>query len=165
MEITHDAFNELMASYKRYVFATILNITHDNNEAEAIAQDVFLQIYLHPPKDTGNVKAYIGRIAANKAIDFNRAKRKRAGFLSLEEAKETGVEPVGSYNLEEQVLLEMESKELKQKIAKLPQIYKDVLIQFYFKQLSYREIAESEGTTVKTIESRLYRARKILYDN
>ena len=57
-------------------------------------------------------------------------------------------------------------KEFREKIHRIcksiPPIYEDVIIKFYFEEKSYEDIAKEEGTTVKTIASRLYRGRNIL---
>ena len=40
--------------------------------------------------------------------------------------------------------------------------YSRVLMRYYFEHQSYQQIAREEGISLKTVESRLYRARKIL---
>ena len=47
-------------------------------------------------------------------------------------------------------------------LDRLPPLYRQVLRRHYLDGFSYREIAGEAGVPVKTIESRLYRARKLL---
>lgn len=70
-----EAFAKIIDRYKGYIFAVILNFIKEHDEAENIAQEVFLQIYISLPEyKTQNFKGWIGKIAANKAIDWKRKK-------------------------------------------------------------------------------------------
>ena len=63
----------------------------------------------------------------------------------------------------EEILIQKENKEKVYIMCKnVPPIYEDAIIKFYFEEKSYEEIAKEEGTTVKTIASRLYRGRNLL---
>ena len=87
------AFAELVNIYKNYVFAIILNFIKDYGEAEKVAQEVFIQIYISlPTYDSDNFKAWIGKIAANKSIDWLR--RKKSKFR--EEAVENTIDLIDS---------------------------------------------------------------------
>ena len=67
------AFAELVDRYKAYIFAIILKFINDKEQAENIAQETFLQVYISLPgyKHEG-FRTWIGRIAVNKAIDLQR---------------------------------------------------------------------------------------------
>lgn len=49
-----------------------------------------------------------------------------------------------------------------QLLQTIPEIYQSVVILYYFEHLSYQQIAHRLGITSKTVESRLYRAKKIM---
>jgi RNA polymerase sigma factor (sigma-70 family) len=71
-----DAFTLLVEKYKGYVFAIILSFVRDEETAKDIAQEVFLQVYRSLASyRQQNFKGWIGRITANKAIDYKRKKR------------------------------------------------------------------------------------------
>lgn len=159
------AFEILVDKYKGYIFAIILNFIKDRNEVENIAQEVFIQIYISLPKfKFDNFKGWIGKIAVSKSIDW---KRKKARKYNEQPIEDTGkIEYNNSFQqceTPEDVLIK---KENRQKIFNLcqsiPKIYSDTIIKFYFEEKTYEEIAKEEGTTVKTIASRLYRGRNIL---
>ncbi len=160
-----DAFAKIIDIYKGYVFAIILNFIKDYNEAENVAQEVFLQIHISLPKyRTDNFKGWIGKIAANKSIDW---KRKKASKFKEEVMENTEYmidrEKSKSYITPEGMLIQKEKRERINSICKeLPKIYKDTIIKFYFEEKTYDEIAKEEGTNVRTIESRLYRGRNML---
>jgi RNA polymerase sigma factor (sigma-70 family) len=158
------AFAELVNIYKNYVFAIILNFIKDYGEAENVAQEVFIQIYISlPTYDSDNFKAWIGKIAANKSIDWLR--RKKSKFR--EEAVENTIDLIDSRisdkDSPEMSAIRKERKEILFKaINNMPEIYRDAIEKFYFQEKTYEVIAGEENVSVKTIASRLYRAKILL---
>lgn len=165
VEGDEDSFAKLIEIYKNYVFAIILNFIKDYTEVENVAQEVFLQTYISLPKyENDNFKGWISRIATNKSIDWLRKKRSKFKEETMEVPEEVvDVWSISNKDTPESWIIEKENKEDINKVLNLlPQIYIDVIRKFYFEEKSYDEIAKEEGVTIKTIESRLYRGRKIL---
>lgn len=161
----NSGFEKIIDKYKGYIFAIILNFIKDNNEAENIAQEVFLQIYISLPEyKFDNFKGWIGKIAANKSLDWKRKKKSKFKEETMEDAEAImDRESVENIKTPEDILIQKENREKIHKVCKdLAPIYENVIIKFYFEEKSYEEIAIEEGTTVKTIASRLYRGRNIL---
>lgn len=160
-----ESFKELIDIYKGYVFAIILNFIKDYEEVENIAQEVFLQVYLSLDKyREDNFKAWIGRIASNKSIDYLRSRRNRYKEEILEDEEKIRNRMVEDYgDSPEDLFLNKEArKRLLSNLNKLPKIYKRTLERFYFQDKSYKEIAREEKVSEKTIASRLYRGKIIL---
>ncbi len=160
-----DSFEKIVALYKNYVFAIILNFIKDYNEVENVAQEVFLQIYISLPEyKADNFKAWISRITSNKSIDWIRKKKSKF----KEETMDKSEYLIDFINIEkektpEDILLDKERSGEISKICKsISPIYEDVIKKFYLEGKSYEEIAEEENVTVKTIASRLYRGRNML---
>jgi len=158
-----DSFAKIIDLYKNYVFAIILNFIKDYNEVENIAQEVFLQVYLSlPTYKSNNFKAWIGRIASNKSIDWLRKKKSKYKEEVLEE------ESLDSFNLittdtpEELLIKKEKEQEISRLCKSIPPIYEKTIIKFYLHGKSYEEIAREEGVTVKTVASRLYRGKSML---
>ena len=157
------AFRHLVEKYKNYVFAIILKFIKDNKEAENVSQEVFLQIYLSLDKyKDDNFKAWIGKIATNKAIDYTRKKKTRDKEDSMEEDAIGNLSLSISITPETLVLEEERKREIRNTIKNLPEIYGDAIYKFYFQGKSYDEIAMEEKVTKKTIASRLYRGKNLL---
>ena len=156
------AFEELINQYKAYVFAIILRIINDPDDAQDIAQEVFLQLYRSLPEyQPDHLKAWIGRITTNKAIDW---KRKRARQLALVDSDMERQTIPGVMDMSpEQMLLQQEREShVKDLCQNLPPRYSQVIIKYHFENKSYQQIAREEGISLKTVESRLYRARRLL---
>lgn len=155
-----ESFSILINNYKNYVFAIILNFIKNYDEAENVAQDVFFQIFVSLPKyDQNNFKAWLGRIATNKSIDWLRKKKAKFNEEALEEDNNS----VDAAANPEIILLEKYKREkLKKALDCMPDIYRVTLEKFYFREKSYEAIAEEEDVTIKTVASRLYRAKILL---
>ena len=157
------AFCEIVETYKGYVFAIILNFIKDNYIAEDIAQEVFLQAYRSLPQFRNkSFKAWIGKIAVNKAIDFKRAKGKIYEKEISQGAEQVTMRESNTATPEELLLDKEQRKKVAEVAASLPDIYNRALRKYYFDGKTYREIALEEGVTVRTVESRLYRAKDLL---
>lgn len=158
------AFEELVNNYKNYVFAIILNFIKEKDEAENIAQEVFLQVYLSLPKfQDNNLKSWIGKIASNKSIDYLR--KKKAKFKEELLLEDENIEEKSQNTLEtpESILIKKENKEeLNRLCESIPESYKDAIIKFYIEDKSYEDIAKLENVSIKTIASRIYRGKLLL---
>lgn len=63
---------------------------------------------------------------------------------------------------EEQALLKEERETVARLLRNLPEKYRDILYLQHYRQLSCAEIAHMTGLPLKTVETRLYRAKKLL---
>jgi RNA polymerase sigma factor (sigma-70 family) len=157
-----DSFSILIDNYKNYVFAIILDFIKDYDEVENVAQEVFFQIYVSLPKySQNNFKAWLGRITTNKSIDWLRKKRSKFKDEALDEI--AGDIYVNQNDNPEILLIEKDKKErLTRALNSIPDVYRITLQKFYFAEKSYKVIAQEEDVTVKTVASRLYRAKILL---
>jgi len=156
------AFEELINQYKAYVFAIILRIVSDPEEAQDIAQEVFLQLYRSLPEhQPDHLKAWIGRVTTNKAIDWKRQRTRQLAVVESDVEKRAA--PAEMETSPVQILLQEERESaIKELCRGLPPRYSRVVSKYYFENKSYQEIAREEGISLKTVESRLYRARRLL---
>ncbi|WFA08741.1 sigma-70 family RNA polymerase sigma factor [Tissierella sp. Yu-01] len=160
------SFSKLINTYENYVFAIILNFVKDQNDIENIAQEVFLQVYVSLPRfDNDNFKGWIGRIASSKSIDFLRKKKAKYREEVIEDEVLEKVDLNRDDSPEVYLVKKERHEQLLIMINSIPNIYRDVLIKFYFQEKSYEIIANEEGVSVKTIASRLYRAKLLLKEN
>ncbi len=158
----HEAYRELIIRYQQLVFAVILKIVDNYQDAEDLAQETFIKAYQSLPKYRGEAKfsTWLVRMATNKALDFRRKQQRLARDILEENVEYISVT---HKDLPERIILNKEDLEqLMQKLEKLPEIYQRALCQCYFDELSCKEIAKLEGVPVKTIAARLYRGKRIL---
>jgi RNA polymerase sigma factor (sigma-70 family) len=160
---SEQAFRCLVERYQSFVFKVCLNIIKDSTHAENIAQEIFLQVYRSLPSyEYKGFKTWIGKIALNKAIDYQRKMnvlKKRE--ISLTEDYQSTLMDESSSDLKDFWRNE-DYKKVQGLCNNLPDIYKTIINKYYLQEKCYSDIALEENISIKTVESRLYRARKLL---
>ncbi|MFT4414615.1 sigma-70 family RNA polymerase sigma factor [Fredinandcohnia humi] len=152
------AFRLLVERYKNALFKAIYPILRHEKDAEDATQEVFLKIYYALPQyNSQGLKTWMTRIAINHAIDSKRKKQRQ---------QETVYEPeeltLHSASRDQVIvpLLQKEQRELvKSRLEEMPSNYRDVIQAYYISEKSYKQIAEELEVEVKTVETKLYRAR------
>ncbi|HHV98389.1 MAG TPA: RNA polymerase sigma factor [Clostridiaceae bacterium] len=157
-----ESFRYIVDEYKNLVFSICLNMTRDWFEAENLTQEIFIKAYnsLSAYRFMG-LKTWISRIAVNKCIDNNRRRAKRLEELtSPDDMPEFYIE--GESLVEEHLIQEEEKETIIKLCESLPQIYSSVIKEYFLHSKSIRKIAAEGGLNEKTVETRLYRAVKML---
>ena len=158
-------FEQIVLKYQNLVYTVCLNILKNPHDAENTAQETFLSAFLHlknanKSSDPENLKPWICRIAVNKSIDF---KRKSYKIITNEESFELSeFEINGSESVENQIELQERLNKLNIVISNIPEKYANAVKAFYFKQMSVKEIAKHYNIPEKTVETHLYRAKKLI---
>ena len=162
------AFNTLVQKYQKGVHALAWRKIGDFHYAEEITQDAFLQAYnkLSTLRNPDQFAGWLYVIANRLCIDWNR-KRKPA-TQSLEDTSVKKIEALAyaRYVSEKQ---ETEARErryeiVEQLLARLPESERTVVTLHYLGEMTAREIGKFLGVSVRTINSRLHRARKRLQE-
>jgi RNA polymerase sigma factor (sigma-70 family) len=158
----NDSFRSIVEKYQGLVYAICFNITGHRQEAENLAQETFIQVYRSLSRyENKGFKSWIGRIATNKAIDWKRKMKleNEGKVVYLEDISEISTDDNG---INEQLIKKENAKRVMELCNNLPEIYSTVLIKFYIQSKSYNEISKEDGISVKTVESRLYRAKQAI---
>lgn len=138
-----------------------MGIVQDSYIAADITQDVFIKVYasINSYKHQG-FKTWISRIATNQSIDYIRKKtREHKKTISLDQYKEK----ISNEETPEDIFLQEEKRKKLISICQgLDPKYSVVLNKYYFENKSYSIIASEENISIKTVESRLYRAKKMI---
>ncbi|MBN2414587.1 sigma-70 family RNA polymerase sigma factor [bacterium] len=151
-----ETFRILVERYQRQVFKLVFGIVHNYNDAEDIAQSVFLKVYenLGRYKQTYKFFSWIYRIAVNEALNF--AERNcKTGTLEHEQAG-SGRSPA------EMVETWERDRILHAAIDSLDTIYRAVIVLKYFIELPYADIAYIMDIPEKRVKSRLFSARQVI---
>ncbi len=156
-----EMYQRLVEKYQDLVYSAIARLTGPCPEVEDLAQETFWQAYRSLPSFRGDSRfsTWLLRIAVNKALDYlrsnRREKRRVEVFTRQVELKSEGGP--------EKELLQKEQQEYLHGILELlAPCYRHALKRRYLDGYSYREIAREAGVALKTVESRLYRAKKQL---
>jgi len=164
------AFNELVVTYQRRVFALVFRMLGRRDEAEDLAQEVFVQVFKAIDQFRGDSKlsTWIYRIAVNLCKNRTKYLSRRhandqddvdamADRLPFSAAK--GVS-VGGISRPDELVEGMQLEVVvKRAIAQIEPEFREVLILRDVEDMSYEEIAEVTGLADGTVKSRIHRAR------
>ena len=158
------AFKLLVDTYQLMVVNTCYAFVHDRDEAEDIAQDVFVQVFesLGKFRFESKLSTWLYRIAVNRSINHCKSPRGRAIKIDIDSWKQQEV--AQSVEMpQQQILEEQEQIELLHKaIDKLPENQRTALILNKYEELSYKEIADVMGVSLSSVESLIFRAKNNL---
>jgi RNA polymerase sigma-70 factor (ECF subfamily) len=163
-------FEELVDIYKDKVFNMARHMTGSPQEAQDLAQEVFLLIYKNVGSFQGksSLSTWIYRISLNRCLDWQRKQQRMSRFLipiiQADKEKDAG-DPLERLSNrqptpEEQLIKKEQMKELHRAIQSLPEKYQKVIILYHFQQMTYQEIADILDLPVRTIETQLYRGKQ-----
>ncbi len=152
------ALNELMNRWRSPLIAFFYRSLGSREDAEDLAQQVFVRIYRHRKKFRPKKKFSTWMFAiANNLLRNQIRWKKRHPELNSEAITETVT------NVPDAQLSQIErAEEISVAIQELPPKMRTATLLFYYEGMSHREIAQVLRTGTKSVESLLYRSRKQL---
>ena len=162
------AFKTIVDTYQNMIYNTCLSIVKSEEDAEDLAQEVFVQVYqsISSFKGESKLSTWLYRIATTKSLDHERKKKrkKRFGFVKsiFGDDNQPEINPP-DFNHPGVVLDKKENAAILFKaVDQLPENQKIAFILNKVEGLSYQEISDIMETTVSAIESLLHRAKNNL---
>lgn len=161
-----DAFNRLVILHQDAVYGFSLSLTRQPSIADDVTQETFISAFRSISKIRGdNVRAWLLRIARNKAYDyFRRQKRRRES--SVDEETEVFRERLVSDNPSPaDVAMNSELREaLEHCVGALSHEHREVIVLIDVQGGSYENASAVCGVNIGTVKSRLNRARRRVRD-
>jgi RNA polymerase sigma-70 factor (ECF subfamily) len=163
------AFEFLFDKYRDRVYRTAYRFVRLKEDALEITQDVFLRVFqgLKDFKTDSKFYTWLYRVTVNRSIDFLRSRKGKAREVDTEILESEGrttpersVEPSPADIAQEH---ELEQK-VQEAMASLSEKHRAVFLLHAMENLSYKEIAQVVGTSIGTVMSRLFYARKKLQE-
>lgn len=161
----HSAYAALVDRHKDMVFTIAVKILRNREEAEEVAQDVFLKAFnaLSSFKGDARFSTWLYRIAYNTAISQSR--RKKPVFSAIDD------EMIDNYTTDavSRDVNELDREEqigaVNRVMENLPEEENLLLTLFYKKEKTIEDIAEITGYSQSNVKVKLYRIRKRMYDD
>lgn len=157
------AFTLLMRRHKDSLYRFVRRYVGDADAAYDVVQESFVAAWRAVGKFDGrrSFATWLRAIALNKCRDRGRRLAVRRAILGDRDLDSHEAQTVAAPGVSaEAALLDAEAvARLDWAIARLPAKLKEPLLLTYFDALSQQEAADLLGVTVKTIETRVYRAR------
>lgn len=165
-----DAFAELLDQYQQMVFSTSLSFVPNREDAEDVAQEVFIEVFKSVHKFKGNSKlsTWIYRITVNKSLEFIRKRnaKKRFGYVQSLFGNEIPLDKTDFFTEINHPGVLLEQKEdhatLMRAINELPDAQRIVFTLHKIDDKSYKEISEITEKSISSVESLMFRAKQNL---
>ena len=141
------------------VCRSIQRLVRDKATTEDLAQDVFIKFWEKRKQlnITSSVAAYLHRMGTNEAISYLRRKK----IFESEEVLEQNI--TNEHDSAEAQLLQSElQKNVTAAINSLPPKCRAIFQLSRFEELTYREIAEQLGISIKTVENQMGKALRVM---
>lgn len=155
-----EAFGDLVVKYQNRLFNTVFRIVGNQEDAQDIVQEAFLQAFsnLSRFRMSSQFYTWLYRIAFNVAVN---TLQQRKRFISVESLPEDIGESFvdKGETAQEETSRREDAAILWSAIDRLPLDYRAPLVLREIEDASYEEIAEMLKIPVGTVRSRLHRAR------
>ena len=156
----NEAFDALLQRHQSRVYNYIYQMVRERDSAEDIFQETFVKaittIRQGRYTENGKFAAWINRIARNLVIDSFRQEKVEASVSSDDEnfdilnRKELSDDTIEDLMIDRQI-----RDDLRKLIRHLPKSQRQVLVMRYYRNLSFKEIAEATGVSINTALGRM----------
>jgi RNA polymerase sigma-70 factor (ECF subfamily) len=161
-----DAFNDLVVCYQDQLFALVVRMVPDRDQASDAVQEAFFSAYRNMRAFRGgSVRSWLSRIAVNAAMDAQRAKKRRPAQPYPELEDEAWQPPAGEDADPERTALTFErSRALSAALATITDDQRVAIVLYDVEGYDYAEIATMTGVSLGTVKSRIHRGRLAMRD-
>ncbi len=167
------AFRALVEQYQDRIYGTVFSLLQNAEEAEDVAQEVFVEVYQTIARFRGEATlgTWLYRLATSRALKSLRKARaqKRFAFLTSllsqpDNPRPDNIRPEPPDHAHPLALLEAQQQLqlLRVQVARLPEQQQVAFLLRHEQDLSYEQIAAVLGTSLSAVESLLFRARQTL---
>lgn len=162
------AFKTIVETWQGMVYNTSLGIVQNQEDAEDIAQDVFVQVYQSISSFKGESKfsTWLYRITVTKSLDHERRKKRKKRFAFVRslfgEQNEAIINPPDFHHPGVTLDNKENAAVLFAAISELPENQRIAFTLNKVEGLSYQEVSDVMKTSVSSVESLMHRAKNNL---
>ncbi len=159
-----NAFNDLVVCYQGMLFALVVRMVPDRDQASDAVQEAFFSAYRNIDGFRGgSVKSWLSRIAINAAMDAQRLRKRRPADPYPELEDDTWQPPADASADPVTTSLKAERhRVLNAALARITDDQRSAIVLYDVEGYDYAEIAEMTGVSVGTVKSRIHRGRLAL---
>jgi RNA polymerase sigma factor (sigma-70 family) len=157
-----NAYAVLVDRYKSMVFSLALKMVKHREEAEEVAQDIFIKIFKSIDKFKGDSKfsTWVYKVAYNTCLDRIKKNNREKNTIPIDDFSENQIKTM------ETVLDAIDERERNKTIQDCIQLLPNedgfLLILYYFEEQSIDEISKIMDCTANNVKVKLFRSRKKL---
>jgi RNA polymerase sigma-70 factor, ECF subfamily len=158
------AYEEIYTEFFGVLYHLCLQYLHNEKVAEEIVQDTFLKLWeiRETLNEQINIRSFLYTITKNNCLNYLRNQKismrhqENMKYLEMQFNYEA-LEKLGDY-----IQFEELRNKIDDAISKLPAEIIETFRLSRFEDFSYKEIADQQGISIKTVEARISKALKIL---
>ena len=159
-EGNNEAFDALLKRHEIRIFNYIFNIVKNKDVADDIFQETFVKAITTIKQgrytDSGKFSAWITLIAHNLIIDyFRQAKSENTVSADQEDADVLNRRELAEENIEDMLVTSQIHTDVKRIIGSLPEAQREVLDMRFYRNMSFKEIADATGVSINTALGRM----------
>ena len=156
----NEAFDTLIERHKDRLYSYIFHSVKSEELADDIFQETFVKAIVTLKQgryvENGHFSAWISRIAHNLIIDHFRQSR----AVNLQSTDDTEYNVLNRKELSEQtvedsLVTQQIHRDIRRLIKALPESQREVLLMRYYKNMSFKEIAERTQVSINTALGRM----------
>lgn len=168
------AFDILLKRHQGRVFSYILSVVKNRDVANDLFQETFVKaittIKQGRYSESGKFSAWISRIAHNLIIDFYRQEKNEALLSADDENIDVlNRKELSDINIEDCMVNAQICEDVRRIVDALPENQREVLMMRYYRDMSFKEIAEATDVSINTALGRMRYAiinmRRIAQEN
>lgn len=157
---SNEAFDTLLNRHSSRVYSYIQRIVKDSALADDIFQETFVKaittIKQGRYQESGKFSAWITRIAHNLIIDtFRQEKSENTFSADNEEADIFNRRDLSDGTVEDSMVQDQIHTDVRRIMESLPESQREVLDMRFFRDMSFKEIAEATGVSINTALGRM----------
>ncbi len=160
-EGNNEAFDILLTRYKDRIYSYIYYTVKDSDLTEDIFQETFVKVIMTIKQgryvETGKFSSWVTRIAHNLIIDHFRQERNE-NLISNDEDEENDLfnrKELSEGTIEDALVTRQIHSDIRRLVAALPENQREVLIMRYYKNMSFKEIADATKVSINTALGRM----------
>ena len=160
-----DAFNDLVSLYQDQLFALVVRMVPDRDQASDAVQEAFFSAFRHLDSFRGgSVKSWLNRICVNAAMDTQRARKRRPVQPYPELEDESWQPPAGDRRAIPSGPRSWPSGRApcRGALAAITDDQRAAIVLYDVEGYDYAEIADMTGVSLGTVKSRIHRGRLAL---
>lgn len=156
----NEAFDILLCRHQARIYSYIFSVVKNRNIADDIFQETFVKAIMTIKQgrysETGKFGAWISRIAHNLIIDYYR-QEKSESLVSVDECESDMLNrrDFSDPTVEDQMIGDQITDDLRKIINLLPENQREVLQLRYYKDMSFKEIADLTNVSINTALGRM----------
>ncbi|MFX1492496.1 MAG: RNA polymerase sigma factor [Promethearchaeota archaeon] len=161
-----EAFRQLLTQNWPWLKALVYSVIHNTDGVDDVMQDICVQVIrkVNTLREPGRFRPWMAVLARRQALKYRQRKSQRR-VISLNNDEVAGQQcDYKAGQLLDNLELREQYQQVLQAVKSLPEIYRQVFMLAHLEDLSYARIAEILDVPFTTVQIRLVRARRMIFN-